>query len=159
MKYRYYLGIDPGKTGAAVLIDSVFGIIKTIRFKKYEGADLSRKLADFCKLPNVFGVIEKVHAIGKSSKDGQQQHKAQNMFTFGGEYVRVQTVLDLTKIPYRLVPPVTWKRHFKLIKTEKKDARLLANKLIPYTKITYDVGDAALLALYAQYLGEKNNEC
>jgi crossover junction endodeoxyribonuclease RuvC len=76
-----------------------------------------------------------------------------SMFSFGQSYGTVLTALAASMIPYCLVRPTDWKKHFKLIGSKDDDAgRTLAIQHYPdaelHLKKHHNRADALLIAEY-----------
>lgn len=148
-----FIGVDPGATGAiSAILPS--GEIKFFDMPVFKVG--GRTTPDFAGMARVFrelrdgdspiAVIESV-----SSRPGEGSVSA---FTFGcgfGALIATMATLDL---PYRLVTPVTWKRHHRLLKTEKDESRARALELFPQCsselarKKDHGRADALLMAAY-----------
>lgn len=96
----YYLGIDPGQKGGAILIDVNGAIVSSARF---DGA-LSpvRSIAACVGGRNVAVYLERVGA-------GPMQGVV-SMFNFGVEYGKIQGYFETIGTAFTLVPPQTWQR-------------------------------------------------
>ena len=98
MKKHYYIGIDPGMTGAVAIISNnndiqVFDCPETIPemvaiIKPYKGQSKA--------------LIEKVNPFYKSS--------AKSAFTFGGNFSAWQAILASFEIPYEFITPRKWQK-------------------------------------------------
>jgi len=143
----YYLGIDPGVSGAFALLEntevqlvspfdeSVF--LDTIAFLSKE-----QQATKCC--------IEKVGAM-----HGQG---VTSMFTFGMNYGWLKGVLDLGEIAYQEIPPKTWKKEFSL-NSDKANSIEVCRRLFPGTSLLrtpkckkpHDgIAEALLMAEYAR---------
>lgn len=138
------LGIDPGNSGAAVLISHDRLIMKEYRFK-------NRRVATFWEMTelamhyNLQALVEKVHGIrGDAMGD---------VFAFGANYGYARDLVELNNIPYERILPLDWQLYFKLGKIPKKDKKRKhterARELFPDRHIIQDTGDAWLIAEYA----------
>lgn len=158
----YYLGIDPGATGAIAFFDRdahelIVHDIPTLKNGKNRTIINMPVLCQLMAPPKdvpVKAALEKVHAF-----EGQGISSA---FNFGTGYGGLLMGLAGHSIPYRDAIPSLWKKHFKLhrskgmTKTQFKKLSLgAATQLFPNQaelfKRQKDDGraEAALLALYA----------
>lgn len=116
------------------------------------------ELADSLILAGVqLAVHEKVGGMPKQS--------APNAFVFGQTAMVSEAALHHSRIPYRMIPPTDWKKHFKLWGKGKDEAIALASQLIPHGRVLWTPrrgqvteaqaegrAEAALMALYARTL-------
>jgi hypothetical protein len=156
------LGIDPGATGAMVLVGQdykpeVFCFSKMTTFQIFEALNFRI---------NVFAVIERVHTFGRGS--GASKH---NDFEFGKNYGKALGIIECAGLEYETIDPKTWQFYHKLggkwappgstpqkEKTARKNAhKAKAQELFPDIKVTLENCDALLIAQYAweKYFDEK----
>lgn len=147
-----YLAIDPGITGALVIVNSkgaycdhlLMPSIKVGSKSRVNGAAIAAWLKDWPGLSHAF--LEQVHSM---PKDG-----ASRAFSFGHSCGLVEGVLTGAGIPLTLVTPQAWKKHMGLIGKDKDAARSRAIQLFPGlreldTKAKGQaVSDALLIGLY-----------
>ena len=144
------LGIDPGLSGAFVILENgtpiEWGLMPTMaegKNKRVNGAALA-SLWRFAYIDIAF--LEQVGAM-----PGQG---VSSMFTFGHATGTVRGVLGALEIPVRLVHPAEWKKHIGLTGKDKDAARSLAIQLWPEWRVLDKKGegqalaDAALIARY-----------
>ena len=136
---KYFLGIDPGITGAFALIDTDGEYI----VHDFDGEQLLAELL----LPIQFAVIEQVHAM-----PGQG---VVSMFNFGKNYGWYQGLLTALRIPYALVTPATWKKGVVFPTdgaTPKERSLTVARRMFPKANLKakshHNRADALLLARY-----------
>ena len=97
MKSTYYIGIDPGATGAIAIISGDIQII-----------DCPPTVAEMAGILRLYegyetkAIIEKVSPFYKSS--------AKSAFTFGGNFFAWQAILACFQIPYDFVTPRKWQK-------------------------------------------------
>ncbi len=144
------IGIDPGCSGAIVLLDAGQPVewqpmptLKVGKHTRVNGAALAAFLRPY---PDAHVYIEHVGAMpGQGSA---------SMFTFGHAAGVVEGVIAGLGIPFTLVAPQAWKRRAGLIGTDKDAARSRAIQLWPAwrdldTKARGQaLADAALIALH-----------
>lgn len=154
---RYVIGIDPGVSGAVVVLNvfssgvpTMFNYIRMPTMKvgkssRVNGAALAEFLRDFdCGT----AVIERVQAM-----PGQG---VSSMFTFGHSAGVIEGVLAGLAIPYTLTAPQVWKKRAGLIGTDKDAARSRAIQLWPRWSALAKKGegqalaDAALIAMFGE---------
>lgn len=122
------LGIDPGCSGALVLITSSGGYVAhlampTIKVgtkSRVNGAAIAAWLRDY-DISHAF--LEQVGAM-----PGQG---TASMFTFGHAAGVAEGILQGLNIPYTLVTPQAWKKSVGLIGSDKDAARSRAIQLYP----------------------------
>jgi len=146
------LGIDPGATGALVLLEDGMPIEWTEMPTTKIGSATrvnAAALADFiasCCCEHVY--VEQVHAM-----PGQG---VSSMFNFGHSCGTIMGVLGAMGIPHTLVTPQAWKKAAGLIGTDKDAARARAIQLWPHWRSLDKKGkgqalaDAALIAKHGE---------
>lgn len=145
------LGIDPGLSGAFVVLDGKevieWGLMPTM----VEGSNNRVNGAALASLWRFLNIdIAYMEQIGARPGQG-----VTSMFTFGHAAGTVRGVLGALEIPVRMVTPQAWKKHVGLLNKDKDAARSLAIQLWPQWRELDKKGhgqalaDAALIALYA----------
>lgn len=141
------MGIDPGKSGAIIVIGEDRQVKATYKMPEDSSELLSifegHKDVDFC-------VLERVH--GMPGMGGTQ------MFTFGKNYGHIEMALMATKIPFETVTPQKWMKEYQMTKKKfgetktqwKNRLKSLAIKLFPKEKVTLATADALLIAEYCR---------
>lgn len=145
------IGIDPGATGALVMIEDgvpiewtempVMTVGKSTRVNASAVADFIRNTG----VAHVF--VESVHSMPKQG--------VASSFNFGCSYGVILGVLGAMGVPHTLVTPQSWKKAAGLIGTDKDAARVRAIQLWPrWTELNKKgkgqaLADAALIARYA----------
>lgn len=140
MEKHFWIGVDPGKSGAAAKMDGPSGeIISTIKFTESE-----RDIHEwFLAIDSAHAVIEKVHSMPKQG--------VKSMFTFGQSYGFCRAMLIAHSFPFQDVAPGVWQRHLGCLSGgDKKVTYRKAQELFPSLKITHAIADACLLAEYAR---------
>ena len=120
------IGIDPGITGALVLLDD--GVpIEWMHMPTVKSAKASRvnavALAEFLKQECDMVSIEQVHAMPNQG--------VSSMFSFGHAAGTIAGVLGALQIPHMYVTPQKWKKQYNLIGKDKDAARELAIRTWP----------------------------
>lgn len=160
-----YLGIDPGLSGALVVLNG--SLMSTdvrdmpLEARRKGGNQISasklyeilRGLRDQHR--NITAYVENVHAMPKQGVSG--------VFAFGEGFGVLRMGLTCTAIPIVYVEPNTWKRALGLSGRDKAYALTVAKERVPtmaeYLQRKKDVGraDAALIAYYGAmfYIPEK----
>jgi hypothetical protein len=156
----YYLGIDPGASGAIayyMVKDDSSTAAMMLELKAATRREVYEFLQGFTGYAwrhQAYAAVEKV-----SSMPGQG---VASTFKFGVNYGGLLMALDAAGIPFLNPTPTTWKKAVdpyliapKEAKTEKKRrAREIAKRLFPTAKVTNATADALLLARYAQLKAE-----
>jgi crossover junction endodeoxyribonuclease RuvC len=144
------VGIDPGASGAIVMLDDgvptewmMMPTVKVGSATRVNATALSSFFDSF-EIQHVF--VEQVGAM-----PGQG---VASMFNFGHNVGTVMGVLGAMRIPHTLVPPQRWKKAAGLIGTDKDAARARAIQLFPDWRELDKKGagqalaDAALIARF-----------
>jgi crossover junction endodeoxyribonuclease RuvC len=153
MSHEYLIGIDPGISGAVVILGAGMAPIEWTRMpslkvgksSRVDCAALARFLHDY---GNAIAYVEQVHSMPTQG--------VASVFTFGHAAGAVEGVLAALMIPVTLVPPQTWKRRAGLIGKDKDAARSRAIQLWPRWNALGKKGegqalaDAALIARYGE---------
>ena len=99
---RTYIGIDPGSKGYITIYNAEKGNYH-ISIADHSFSEIGMMLGRVKeKYPDVFAVMEEVHAVYGSS--------ARGTFSFGEVFGLLQGLLIATKIPYHLVQPKEWQK-------------------------------------------------
>lgn len=143
------LGIDPGASGAIVLIEdgqpiewTAMPTTKIGTATRVNAAALTDFIASCC-CTHVY--VEQVHAMPSQG--------VTSMFNFGHSCGTVMGVLGAMGLPYTMVTPQAWKKAAGLIGTDKDAARARAIQLWPKWRDLdkksegQALADAALIAL------------
>ena len=96
----FYLGIDPGKTGALAVIDSEGRFIDVVDFEEsfdYLAGSVEQHSANFH-----FAYLEEVHSMPKQG--------VASTFAFGQNYGWWKGVLQALRIPFKTVRPQDWQK-------------------------------------------------
>ena len=146
------LGIDPGASGALVLLEdgqpiewTAMPTLKIGTATRVNAPALADWIASTC-CTHVY--VEQVHAM-----PGQG---VTSMFNFGHSCGTVMGVLGAMNLPHTMVTPQAWKKAAGLIGTEKDAARARAIQLWPKWRDLDKKGkgqalaDAALIAAYGE---------
>ena len=144
------LGIDPGATGAIVLLEdgqpiewAEMPVNKIGATTRVNAAALTDFIASCC-CTHVY--VEAVHSMPKQG--------VASSFNFGHNVGTVMGVLGAMGLPHTLVTPQAWKKAMGLIGTDKDAARARAIQLWPKWRDLDKKGkgqalaDAALIARY-----------
>ena len=143
-----YIGIDPGQTGATVIISDV-----GIDFFDWPGdpvqyaREIQQLQADF----NIkMAILEKVHSMPKQG--------VSSVFKFGMNFGMIQGVLSALRVPYMLVTPQKWQKGI-VVPTDGKDSKerslTVARRMFPQVdwlrrKKDHNRSDALLMAYRAK---------
>lgn len=115
----YFIGIDPGKSGALAVIDDEGYVWNT---KTFNESDYSLVLNEVASAPSVRVVLEHVGAMpGQGSV---------SMFNFGANFGFIKGLLAANNLPYELVRPQKWKRMFSCT-SDKNTSVEVAHRLFP----------------------------
>lgn len=147
------LGIDPGISGALVLLDGASCRVRHHCFMPVMRASRSEVYVPALRAtilqhsPILIAGLEDVNAGAVQGRMAA--------FTFGGAYYAIKTFLEVKRIPFRLVKPNEWKKHFSITKKGKDHSVVIAGQLhpeIPWDSIpkgsAHNLADACLIARY-----------
>lgn len=137
------LGIDPGVSGAAAVVDN--GGCESKVFSK----GTERDMYLWVKERAIF--IKKAWLERVRSRPGQG---VATTFTFGTNYGWWRGVLIALEIPFEEVIPGVWQKHLKcLSKGDKNVTKRKAQELYPKVTVTHGNADALLIATYGERTG------
>ncbi len=152
------LGIDPGLTGAVAVLGEGGRVLMAEPIPTvYRGGGKVKREVDAAGIVHLLRpyaremMLAAVEAV--ASRPGQG---VASTFSLGHSLGVVCGVLAALAIPYRLVPPAAWKRHYGL-PAEKEAARALATRLYPevplHRKADHGLAEALLIARYGAATG------
>ncbi len=146
------IGIDPGKSGGAVLIDSIGTIIDRIAFEKMTEHDIANTFREWSD-PAQWGDSGSEAVIEKVSGGGPPNRKkgSAGAFHFGQSYGFLRGCLTMGNIRFRDVTPQTWQKAMGcLTHGDKNVSKAAAQRRWPIEKWTHALADAALIAEYGR---------
>lgn len=142
----FYIGIDPGKSGAIAIIDGSTGVILTSVFGEiaYRG---------------MLEQVDPAHSVCCLEHVGARPGQGvTSMFNFGENFGFIRGLLLAFGIPYQTVTPSKWKREFSVTK-DKGSSITACQRLFPRVsllanercRVPHDgIAEALLLAEYAR---------
>ena len=139
---KVIVGIDPGKSGAAVAINQNMEVLSQFRFSTAEDGDLSDWLTDIWIDHGLeVIVVEMVHSMpGQGVK---------STFSFGKSTGAIAEAVGLfsDEVTIRKPSPQAWQRDLDCMTGGNKNiTKDLAQKLFPDVKVIHANADALLLA-------------
>lgn len=139
-----YIGIDPGKNGAAALLNHEGVLMKTLLFKDSTLHDKAETFSEWRNFDDG-GVVAMIEKVASSPQMG-----VCSAFTFGRGYGEILGILAALRIPYKTVAPGVWQRAMGcLSKGDKNITKAAAQRLYPDVKITHSNADAILIGRYS----------
>lgn len=158
------VGIDPGFAGALAALDTQSGqltvqdmpVTPNPKGKTELNLHILHMLLDPVNRSDVGVIMEKVSAMPKQG--------VTSMFRFGESYGALQMAIVSHRLPYQLITPRTWKKHFNL-SSVKGSSRSLASQRFPnnakeFSRVKDDGrAEAALIALYGAEVLTWTNSC
>jgi len=149
-----FVGVDPGKSGAIVVLDST-GVVLS-------GVDMPQNDADLSVLwDDILGSDTRVHVVVEKVWSNPVWGK-RHCFEFGRQKGRVEQAITSAKGTYKRIPPTTWQRYFEMVKTpaernggskgQREWKKRLQRKAIEFFdgRVTLSRADAYLLAEYCR---------
>lgn len=152
-----YIGVDPGLTGYIVALKGPQEVVLAEPFPCVQ-SNRGRTL----NVPALVVIFEKLGKHGSQVMAAVERvgptMGAKAMFHFGGTYFSTQTALSCFGIPYVLVEPKVWMKHYGLLKSPKDKSRLVAGQLFPGVELHLKKHtDKAEAILIARYMADINN--
>lgn len=137
-----YIGVDPGVSGGASILDYHGSIIDVVAFKKMTDRDIADWFQEWGSHGSV-AVIEKVHSMPRQG--------VASTFKFGRSFGFLEACLVCCHIPYTLVTPQKWQGYLDC-KTggDKNVTKKAAQMRWPGQKFTHAIADAVLIAEYGR---------
>lgn len=158
------IGIDPGLSGAVAILaanDPEATEVFDMPVFAYAEKGFVRRAVDLPELADLLWATAEANRRGASATAYLERVNAMpgqgvaSMFSLGMSYWGVRGVLAAFGIPTRLVPPVDWKRHFR-IGRDKGESLALARSLFPQMALTlqkhHGRAEALLIAKYGSGL-------
>lgn len=140
------LGIDPGKNGGLALINES-GDCEALVKMPATPLDLYNEVCTMKHKGVRMAALEKV--------GGMPGNGGASMFNFGRNYGHIEMALLAAGIPFTIVTPQKWQKHYQLgsssghTKSEWKNRlREAAQRLYPDIKVTLWAADALLIGRY-----------
>ena len=155
----YFLGIDPGSSGAIAVIDSERNPVA------YWDMPYANKELDYWKLSEILneakGISDKVQCVMELCQY-TPAIKGSGAFTFGKTVGATEATLAFSGISYELVRPQKWKKEMSLLKADKSASIALAKKMFPdmakdFLKTKDGRAEAFLIAEYCRRIFVKGN--
>lgn len=153
---RYFIGIDPGKTGAIAIItddgrEAVYDFGPEALTALSDLWARKRAVEAMGKEMEVFAMVEKPFA---GSPEGRKQG-ATSMLNYGAAYGQAKGWLEAYCIPFEEVHPATWKAKMGMRGKDKEFSRAKAMQIFPALagtrlkrKLDHNRAEALLLAEY-----------
>ena len=138
---KYYIGVDPGKSGAMTAVDSEGGLVSLVRLKETPRDVWLWLHAHRDKA--AFAVLEKVAAMPKQG--------VSSTFKFGRSFGMCEAFLVAAGIRYELATPQKWQKYMGCMsRGDKNVTKSRAQALFPDEKVIHATADSMLLADYAR---------
>ena len=142
---KLYMGIDPGYSGAIVVLDDIGKIHGLVRLSETEH-DVSSFVIKASKDVQC-AVLEKVSSMPRQG--------VASTFKFGTSYGFCRALLVCHRIPFETVTPAAWQKALKcLSKGDKNVTKAAAQRIWPQEKVVHATADAMLIAEYARRLAK-----
>lgn len=148
------LGIDPGISGALVFLDGAS--CKVISYNFMPTMKGSRSEVFIPAVRSMMAEHAPILIAGLEDVNAGAVQGRMAAFTFGGAYYSMKTFLEAKRLPFRLIKPTAWKKHFSIAgKKGKGHSVILASQLhpeVPWDKFSksavHNMADACLIARY-----------
>ena len=138
---KHYMGIDPGYSGAIVVIDEDGGFVGSVRLSATEH-DVSSFVIEHAPMISR-ATLERVSAMPRQG--------VASTFKFGTSYGFCRALLVCHQIRFETVTPATWQGAMKCrSKGDKNVTKAAAQRLFPAQKVVHATADAMLIAEYTR---------
>jgi len=162
---KVFIGIDPGLSGYIVVLESKHDVWSADPFPVIHVVTSRKTKGRVPNIPGLYHLIKRVRVnfrgcqiVAGVERVGPMPGSSKAMFHFGGAYFSVQAVLSYATIPYELVEPKVWLKHFGLQKTNKEKSLLKAGQLFPAVDLSLkqhlDKAEGLLIARYVADMHE-----
>lgn len=149
---RYFLGIDPGKSGGIAVVDELGILVLAAKMPDTVGdlLELLRAWGPTATRPAAVGMLERVNAgVFGGGKIGRMG--VSSAFTFGRGIGRLETALQACMIPFDQVAPAVWQQALGCRSGgDKNITKGRAQQLFPLATVTHAIADALLLAEFCR---------
>src|SRR4029077_19204558 len=159
---RIVVGIDPGVEGGVAVLNELDTLETATIPTMGEG---KHRVIDCGQLARWIHERDATEAIVELAGAHADQGRA-SIFRFGSAYGQLLGMLQTMTLPYRIVSPLRWKRHYDLLNNRKRgrivgkdDSRRKAIEIFPQhsdqfrLKNSIHCAEAALLARYQMTRG------
>lgn len=143
-----YIGVDPGGSGAAVIINREGQILDEIRFTAATPHDIADWFREWTEDEDAQAILEKVHAMPKQG--------VSSTFKFGQSFGFLEGCLTSLEIPFDYVTPQKWQKAMQcMTKGDKNISKARAQRMYPNHKsIVHANADALLIANYCKQISK-----
>jgi len=148
----YYLGIDPGESGAAVLTKYYDGLTvdRIFIFKGQGDLDIAEVIEDMAWHTGSC-VLEQLHAYPKRGSIGN--------FKLGRHYGMLRALLTAYGVDFVEATPQKWQRAMGCLSGGDLNViKKKAQELFPDVKVTHAIGAALVLAEYSRRIDSLKDE-
>ena len=146
MSALYFIGIDPGVSGGAAMLNHHGQIHDAVKFKSMTLHDIAETLDDWrdrAEPGEVVAMIEKVHAMPRQG--------VTSSFNFGRNFGNLEAYLVALKIPFDYVAPNKWQKALGCqTKGDKNVSKARAQRQWPGIKMTHAIADCLLIAEFCR---------
>lgn len=156
----HLIGIDPGLTGAFILMSSDGEVVDVADIPVMAAGKGGTKVKNIVNYAATFSILSQwvedygvaeawIESVGSRPTDGVAA-----AFSFGMTFGALRAIVACTKQPLNLVTPGTWKKYFKLPSADKEVARGFAINQFPEAtkfltrKKDHNRAEAILIAYY-----------
>ena len=137
------IGIDPGMTGSATILDVNGGVIDVLDFSKMTDTDVFHALKEWIADNQAFAYLERLHSIQPAGKTAN--------FNLGCAYGTLRGFLIALQIAFDEVLPTKWQTYLGCrTKGDKHITQTKAQALFPSRKWTLKTADSVLIAEYGR---------
>ena len=151
---EFFMGIDPGTTGAVVLVRQNGSVVPMDIYKMPSDDPTLIRLLKFLQPRTLLATIEAQHAFPNTRPmpDGTVRYQNQTgQVKFIGHYQFLRGLLIGLGYPVETVQPASWQRALGcLTKGNKSVSKELATKLFPEVQVTLWNADALLIAEFGR---------
>lgn len=150
------LGIDPGMSGALVIMDDENKIADVLHMPTLVN-EKGHKQVDAGAVFDWLSVHEEITEAYIEFVHSMPNQGVASMFSFGKACGLVEGALQSAGMTYRVVRPRDWKAYFSLVGQEKDASRRLAQKRFDHPDLEKKakgqaIADAAFIALYGRHI-------
>jgi hypothetical protein len=145
------MGIDPGIDGALAILDYQDKTVEVIDIPTLGEAKQREVDAGWLLGWVLRGCVDHIYCEAVHSMPEQG---VASSFKFGLAVGQLRAVMQCSRVPFSLITPQTWKKHFGLKGSDKEKSRQLALRLFPHAasdlqrKMDHQRAEAILIAAF-----------
>ena len=145
MEAPEFIGVDPGVSGGASVLDYHGHLIDVVAFKKMTARAIADWFDEWGSSVPVSATLEKVHSMPRQG--------VASTFKFGRSFGFLEACLVCYHIPYTLVSPQKWQTKMECKSGgDKNVTKAAAQRIWTSKKMTHEISACLLIAEYGRVM-------